>query len=67
VPLDEAAPAYKSSQAVIEAVVGAGLARIEHQLWPLASLKGADERKGKRRGKGGKGDAKHGRKTKEHY
>ncbi|HEY0099948.1 MAG TPA: RtcB family protein [Pyrinomonadaceae bacterium] len=70
VPLDEAAPAYKSSQAVIEAVVGAGLARIEHQLWPLASLKGADERKGKRRGKGGKadtGDAKQGRKTKEHY
>jgi tRNA-splicing ligase RtcB (3'-phosphate/5'-hydroxy nucleic acid ligase) len=72
VPLDEAAPAYKSSQAVIEAVVGAGLARIEHQLWPLASLKGADERRGKRRGKGGqkggqKGDAKHGRKTKAHY
>jgi tRNA-splicing ligase RtcB len=70
VPLDEAAPAYKSSQAVIEAVTGAGLARIEHQLWPLASLKGADERKGKRRGKGGKpdkGDAKKGPKTKEHY
>jgi tRNA-splicing ligase RtcB len=67
VPLDEAAPAYKSSQAVIKAVVGAGLARIEHQLWPLASLKGADERRGKRRGKGGKGDAKQGRKTKQHY
>jgi tRNA-splicing ligase RtcB (3'-phosphate/5'-hydroxy nucleic acid ligase) len=67
VPLDEAAPAYKSSQQVIEAVVGAGLARVEHQLWPLASLKGADERKGKRRGKGGKGDAGKGRKTKEHY
>jgi tRNA-splicing ligase RtcB len=69
VPLDEAAPAYKSSQQVIEAVVGAGLARVEHQLWPLASLKGADERKGKRRkqGKGGRGDAQKGRKTKEHY
>lgn len=67
VPLDEAAPAYKSSQAVIEAVTGAGLARIEHQLWPLASLKGADERRGKRRGKGGKGDAHKGRKTKAHY
>ena len=66
VPLDEAAPAYKSSQEVIEAVVGAGLARVEHQLWPLASLKGADERKGKRR-KGVKGDMKKGRKTKEHY
>jgi len=66
VPLDEAAPAYKSSQAVIEAVTGAGLARIEHQLWPLASLKGADERKGKR-SKRGKGDERKGRKTKEHY
>ncbi|HYG10743.1 MAG TPA: RtcB family protein [Pyrinomonadaceae bacterium] len=67
VPLDEAAPAYKSSQAVIEAVVGAGLARVEHQLWPLASLKGADERKGKRRKRGNKGDAQKGRKTKAHY
>ncbi|HEX9917728.1 MAG TPA: RtcB family protein [Pyrinomonadaceae bacterium] len=69
VPLDEAAPAYKSSAQVIEAVVGAGLARVEHQLWPLASLKGADERKGKRRkqGKGGKSDARTGRKTKAHY
>lgn len=71
VPLDEAAPAYKSSQAVIEAVVGGGLARIEHQLWPLASLKGADERKGKRRGQqqkgGGRGNEQKGRKTKAHY
>jgi len=68
VPLDEAAPAYKSSQEVIEAVVGAGLAQVEHRLWPLASLKGADERRsGKRRGKRGAGDAKAGRKTKEHY
>jgi tRNA-splicing ligase RtcB len=66
VPLDEAAPAYKSSQEVIEAVVGAGLAQIEHRLWPLASLKGADERKGGRskgRGKGQKGP----KKTSEHY
>lgn len=67
VPLDEAAPAYKSSQEVIEAVVGAGLAQVEHRLWPLASLKGADDRRGKRRGKRGTGDAKAGRKTKEHY
>ncbi|HLL71856.1 MAG TPA: RtcB family protein [Pyrinomonadaceae bacterium] len=66
VPLDEAAPAYKSSEQVIEAVTSAGLARVEHQLWPLASLKGADERKGKGR-KQGRGDAKKGRKTKEHY
>ncbi|HEX8458182.1 MAG TPA: RtcB family protein [Pyrinomonadaceae bacterium] len=68
VPLDEAAPAYKSSAQVIEAVVGAGLARVEHQLWPLASLKGADERRGKRRKQQkAKGDARHGKKTSEHY
>ncbi|HEX8852536.1 MAG TPA: RtcB family protein [Pyrinomonadaceae bacterium] len=67
VPLDEAAPAYKSAQEVVEAVVTAGLAEIEHQLWPLASLKGADERKGrKRRGKP-EGREKKGRKTSEHY
>jgi tRNA-splicing ligase RtcB len=54
VPLDEAAPAYKSSEEVIEAVVGAGLATIEYKLWPLASLKGTDERRQKKRGKGGK-------------
>ncbi|MBA3321715.1 MAG: RtcB family protein [Pyrinomonadaceae bacterium] len=62
VPLDEAAPCYKSSAEVIEAVVSAGLAEVEHQLWPLASLKGVDERKGrKRRG------AKTGQKSKPHY
>ncbi|HEV2705728.1 MAG TPA: RtcB family protein [Pyrinomonadaceae bacterium] len=69
VPLDEAAPAYKSAQEVVEAVVTAGLAAIEHQLWPLASLKGADERKGKkRRGKARDGgDRTKGRKTSQHY
>ncbi|HVF56526.1 MAG TPA: RtcB family protein [Pyrinomonadaceae bacterium] len=51
VPLDEAAPAYKSSAEVIEAVVGAGLAKVEHSLWPLASLKGTEGRKGKKRGR----------------
>jgi tRNA-splicing ligase RtcB len=55
VPLDEAAPAYKSSAEVIEAVTAANLARVEHQLWPLASLKGVDERRGRKRFKGGKG------------
>src|SRR5918997_2284798 len=55
VPLDEAAPAYKSSAEVIEAVTNANLARVEHALWPLASLKGVDERKNKKRFKGGKG------------
>jgi tRNA-splicing ligase RtcB len=55
VPLDEAAPAYKPSEEVLAAVVGAGLARVEHRLWPLASLKGVDERKGRnRKGKQGK-------------
>jgi tRNA-splicing ligase RtcB (3'-phosphate/5'-hydroxy nucleic acid ligase) len=52
VPLDEAAPAYKSSEEVVRAVVEAGLAEVEHKLWPLASLKGTEERKrkGRRRG-----------------
>jgi tRNA-splicing ligase RtcB len=54
VPLDEAAPCYKSSEEVIEAVVGAGLATVEYKLWPLASLKGTDERTSKRRKKGKK-------------
>jgi tRNA-splicing ligase RtcB len=45
VPLDEAAPCYKSSEEVVAAVVSAGLATIEHRLYPLASLKGTDELK----------------------
>jgi tRNA-splicing ligase RtcB len=36
VPLDEAAPCYKSSREVVAAVVDAGLAQIEHELWPLS-------------------------------
>ena len=48
VPLDEAGPAYKSAREVVEAVVGAGLATVEHTLRPLASLKGTEER-GRRR------------------
>ncbi|HJU55345.1 MAG TPA: RtcB family protein [Pyrinomonadaceae bacterium] len=59
VPIDEAAPCYKSSEEVIEAVVGAGLATVEYKLWPLASLKGTDERKQGRR--------KKGRKTSSHF
>jgi tRNA-splicing ligase RtcB len=42
VPLDESAACYKRCGEVIDAVVGAGLARIEHRLWPLASLKGSE-------------------------
>ncbi|HEY0547650.1 MAG TPA: RtcB family protein [Pyrinomonadaceae bacterium] len=59
VPLDEAAPAYKSSEEVIKAVVGAGLAEVEYTLWPLASLKGTEEGKGKRRKKSGRKSSKH--------
>lgn len=51
VPLDESAPCYKSSEEVVKAVIEAGLAEIEHKLWPLSSLKGTDERRG-RKGKG---------------
>jgi tRNA-splicing ligase RtcB (3'-phosphate/5'-hydroxy nucleic acid ligase) len=40
VPLDEAAPCYKSSEEVVSCVVAAGLAKIERKLWPLASIKG---------------------------
>src|SRR5262249_1246891 len=43
VPIDESAPCYKSSQEVIDAVVGAGLASVQYRLWPLASLKGTEE------------------------
>ncbi len=49
VPLDEAAPCYKPSKEVIDAVVGAGLATIEYTLWPLASLKGTDGSRGRRK------------------
>jgi tRNA-splicing ligase RtcB len=61
VPLDEAAPAYKSSEEVLRAVTEAGLAEVEHKLWPLASLKGVDERKGsrKREGRQVKGSNRH--------
>ncbi len=48
VPIDEAAPCYKPSEEVIQAVVGAGLATVEYRLWPLASLKGEEARKSRR-------------------
>jgi tRNA-splicing ligase RtcB len=43
VPLDEAAQCYKSCEEVVSAVVAAGLARVEHTLWPLASIKGSEQ------------------------
>ncbi|HWS53707.1 MAG TPA: RtcB family protein [Pyrinomonadaceae bacterium] len=67
VPLDEAAPAYKPAEEVVAAVVGAGLAEIEHRLWPLASLKGVDERKGGRRKGRERRQRGEGRKSGEHY
>lgn len=61
VPLDEAAPCYKSSEEVTRAVTEAGLAEVIHKLWPLASLKGTDER-GSRKKKGFRR-----KKTSKHY
>jgi tRNA-splicing ligase RtcB len=69
VPLDEAAACYKASEEVVAAVVGAGLAEIEHSLWPLASLKGVDEKRG-RKGKGKREQSRssaEGKKTSEHF
>lgn len=43
VPLDESSQCYKRAADVIQAVADAGLARVEHTLWPLASLKGTEE------------------------
>jgi len=40
VPIDESGAAYKSSRSVIAAITSANLATVEHELWPLASLKG---------------------------
>jgi len=78
VPLDEAAQCYKSCKEVVAAVVAAGLARIEHTLWPLASIKGNEEgtaraqqraRKGTERSRKKQRDAERddARKTKGHY
>ena len=43
VPIDESSECYKSSEEVIKAVIDAGLAEVQYQLWPLASLKGVEE------------------------
>lgn len=42
VPIDESPNCYKDSSLVIESVVAAGLARVSHELTPIASLKGVD-------------------------
>jgi tRNA-splicing ligase RtcB len=56
VPLDESNHCYKSAEEVVSAVVHAGLARVEHTLWPLASIKGSDERAAKERHRARKGE-----------
>ena len=55
VPLDESSACYKSSEEVVAAVVAAGLARVEHTLWPLASIKGNEVRAAKNRARERKG------------
>ncbi len=42
VPIDESSACYKPANEVMQAIVAAGLARVETRLWPLASLKGTD-------------------------
>jgi tRNA-splicing ligase RtcB len=42
VPLDEAGACYKKCRDVIDVVRSAGLAEVEHTLWPLGSLKGSE-------------------------
>jgi tRNA-splicing ligase RtcB len=74
VPLDESAQCYKRAEDVIQAVVDARLARIEYTLWPLASLKGIDERGASKERRARKADKKErerdredARKRKGHY
>ena len=63
VPIDEAAPCYKSSEEVVRAVLDAGVAKIEHKLWPLSSLKGIEEGPRWRKRKSRRSD----RKSSEHF
>ncbi len=62
----------QGSEEVVAAVVAAGLARVEHKLWPLASLKGRTREARAQRTQGrDKGDRNRERgevkKTSEHY
>jgi RNA-splicing ligase RtcB len=69
VPLDESSACYKSAEEVVSAVVAAKLARIEHTLWPLASIKG-DEKgasRSRQRAKKVKDRARGARRTKGHH
>lgn len=42
VPLDESAACYKPSNEVVQAIIDAGLAKVDVRLWPLSSIKGDD-------------------------
>jgi tRNA-splicing ligase RtcB (3'-phosphate/5'-hydroxy nucleic acid ligase) len=74
VPLDESNACYKSAAEVVSAVVAAKLARVEHTLWPLASIKGdegsakrARQRDKKGRDRNREKERGEARKTKGHY
>jgi len=49
VPIDESGPCYKPASEVIACVVNAGLAEVQYELEPLASLKGMEEKMRRRR------------------
>jgi tRNA-splicing ligase RtcB len=49
VPIDESGPCYKPVSDVVACVVNAGLAKVEYELEPLASLKGTEEGPRRRR------------------
>lgn len=64
VPIDESAPCYKPIEEIITAVTQAGLATVEHKLWPLSSLKGTDGARSRKKKSGGRSAPQ---KTSEHY
>src|ERR1051325_11106492 len=63
VPIDESSACYKSAEEVVKAVLDAGLAEIQYQLWPLSSLKGVEDGRRWRKRKG----RKKSRSSSEHY
>ncbi len=74
VPIDESSHCYKSAAEVVEAVTAAGLARIAHTLFPVASIKGDEEgaaraarRDRKEKDRAREKDRGAARKTKRHY
>jgi len=63
VPIDESAECYKSAEEVVKAVLDAGLAEIQYQLWPVSSLKGTEEGPSWRKKKGRRSN----RQSSEHF